>query len=100
MGEAATETQPGGATINVQATDIAKGVFRGKAFAGELSNQYSSDAVEVLMDNNDMTIGENVSEKIENLVWPCRESKDPCKPEDFFRTKGYEAAFLEGKRTE
>lgn len=38
-GDEATETQPGGATINVEKTDIAKGVFRGKALAGELSNQ-------------------------------------------------------------
>ena len=84
----ATATQPGGAAINVEKTDIAKGVFRGKAFAGELSNQYSREAVEVLMDANDMTIGENVSEKVENLVWPCRASQDPCKPADFFVTRG------------
>jgi len=87
--EAATETDPATQnTINVEKTDIAKGVFRGKAFSGELSNQYSKDAVELLMDLNDMTIGENISEKIENMVWPCRELKDPCTPADFFKSKG------------
>lgn len=87
--EAATETNPANQnTINVEKTDIAKGAFRGKAFSGELSNQYSKDAVELLMDLNDMTIGENISEKIENMVWPCRELKDPCTPADFFKSKG------------
>ena len=80
--------QPAGTTISVEKTDITKGVFKDKAFAGELSNQYSKDAVDVMMDGNDLTIGENVSEKIENLVWPCKDAKDPCKPAEFFMTKG------------
>mmetsp|Transcript_50810 Transcript_50810/g.42733 ORF Transcript_50810/g.42733 Transcript_50810/m.42733 type:complete len:129 (-) Transcript_50810:813-1199(-) len=91
---------PAGPIIAVVKTDIDKGVFRGNAFAGELGNTYSKDAVEILMDLSDMTIGETVTEKIENMVWPCRESKEPCTPEEFFKSKGYEAAFLQGKKTE
>lgn len=99
--DAQTETDPvTAATVNVVATDIAKGVFRGKAFSGELSNQYSKDAQELLMDTTTISIGENISEILENMVWPCKEKKDPCTPTEFFKSKGYDPTFLQGKKTE
>lgn len=45
-------------------------------------------------------MGEFVSEKMENIVWPCKESKELCKAKEFNESKGYGLDFKQPKMTE
>jgi len=45
-------------------------------------------------------MGEYVTEQIENLVWPCRLSKELCKSKQFFESNGYPLDFKQSKQTQ
>lgn len=83
-----------------EATDLSKGMFVAKVFACELGTQASKDKVDVKLDSNEIAIGENLSEKFADMVWPCKDSQNLCKVSEFFETKGFDANFLQQKKKE
>lgn len=89
-----------GAEAAGPATDIAKGVFSVKAFSGELGATGDKLSVNISMDAGEITIGETITEKFDNMVWPCKASVNLCKVSEFFETKGYDANFLAAKKKE
>lgn len=81
-------------------TDIAKGQFAAKGFVSELGSQAPKDKVDISVDTTTINLGEDIAEKFENMVWPCKESINLCKPAEFFQTKGFSKSFLQTKKTE
>mmetsp|Transcript_43795 Transcript_43795/g.95601 ORF Transcript_43795/g.95601 Transcript_43795/m.95601 type:complete len:171 (+) Transcript_43795:3204-3716(+) len=89
-----------GEAEELTATDISKGQFGAKGFLSELGSQAPKDKVDISVDSTDLTLGEDISEKFSNMVWPCKESINLCKPAEFFETKGFSKTFLAAKKTE
>lgn len=69
-------------------TDLTKGIFITKAYISELGTTTPKDKVAVSIDPASINMGEYVSEKMENIVWPCKESKELCKSKEFNESKG------------
>jgi len=74
----------------VEKIDLSKGIFIAKGYAAELGVDGSRDKVDITMDPKMINIGDDVQEKFENMVWPCKNQRDICSPQDFFETKGFE----------
>lgn len=83
-----------------QKTDISKGQFTAKGYAAELGSQAPKDKINITMDTTDIVIGEAINEKFDNMVWPCKESLNLCKPSEFFESKGFTKLFLLAKKSE
>jgi len=71
-------------------TDLSKGIFVAKGFAAELGVDGSNEKVDITMDPKMITIGDDIQESFDNLVWPCKDQRDICTPAEFFETKGFE----------
>jgi len=76
-------------------TDIEKGLFSVIAFAGELNVDAPLKKVSVKLDSQEIIVGDEISEKFENMVWPCRDKRELCSPEEFFTSKGYEKEMID-----
>lgn len=71
-------------------TDLSKGIFIAKAFGAELGVDGAKEKVDVKLDTSEIMIGDDIAEKFDNMVWPCRDQRDLCNPTEFWQTKGFE----------
>jgi len=71
-------------------TDITKGMFSSTAFAAELGVDGPKGKVKVKLNSKEILIGDEIAEQFENMVWPCRDVREMCTPDEFFSSKGFE----------
>lgn len=83
-----------------ECSDVSKGMFVGKGFAGELGVNASKTEVTVKVTPKDITIDNTTTEDLSKLVWPCKDQREPCDVAKFTQTKGYDPAFVAGKKGE
>ena len=84
-----------GANNVAAATDVSKGIFVSQVFSGELGVNVSMIPLKMIVDKISISVGEKVTESLENMVWPCREKQNTCNPEEFFKSMGSKAAECE-----
>lgn len=71
-------------------TDLTKGIFGLEAFAAELGVDGPKLKVKVKLDSKEIVIGDEIAEHFDNMVWPCRDVREMCTPDEFFSSKGFE----------
>jgi len=83
-----------------ECTDVSKGEFVSKGFAGELGVNASTLEVTIKVSKKDITIDNTITEDLSKLVWPCKDQREPCDVTKFTQSRGYDSTWLAGKKTE